>query len=70
MEANTGSGGSAMTSDAGRQIDKVDAVVIFGATGDLAKLETFPALAYAKGSWGLKEADALLPDGVPWHDPA
>ena len=24
--------------------DKVDAVVIFGATGDLAKLETFPAL--------------------------
>ena len=24
--------------------DKVDALVIFGATGDLAKLETFPAL--------------------------
>jgi glucose-6-phosphate 1-dehydrogenase len=24
--------------------DRVDAVVIFGATGDLAKLETFPAL--------------------------
>ena len=33
-----------MTADAGRQIDKVDALVIFGATGDLAKLETFPAL--------------------------
>jgi glucose-6-phosphate 1-dehydrogenase len=25
--------------------DPVDALVIFGATGDLAKLETFPALA-------------------------
>ncbi|HEY6295172.1 MAG TPA: hypothetical protein VIX15_05865, partial [Streptosporangiaceae bacterium] len=24
--------------------DHVDALVIFGATGDLAKLETFPAL--------------------------
>jgi glucose-6-phosphate 1-dehydrogenase len=24
--------------------DKIDALVIFGATGDLAKLETFPAL--------------------------
>ncbi len=24
--------------------DRVDAIVIFGATGDLAKLETFPAL--------------------------
>ena len=24
--------------------DQVDALVIFGATGDLAKLETFPAL--------------------------
>ena len=25
-------------------LDKVDALVIFGATGDLAKIETFPAL--------------------------
>ena len=33
-----------MTGDAGRQTDKASAVVIFGATGDLAKLETFPAL--------------------------
>ena len=24
--------------------DKADALVIFGATGDLAKIETFPAL--------------------------
>jgi glucose-6-phosphate 1-dehydrogenase len=28
-----------------------------------------PLHNYAKGSWGPKEADALLPDGVPWHDP-
>src|ERR1700761_6516505 len=28
----------------GAMADKVDALVIFGATGDLAKLETFPAL--------------------------
>src|SRR6201998_4032706 len=47
--------------------DKVDALVIFGATGDLAKLETFPALVglvergvldvpvlgVAKSGWGL-----------------
>jgi glucose-6-phosphate 1-dehydrogenase len=25
---------------------------------------------YPRGSWGPKEADSLLPDGVPWHDPA
>jgi len=50
--------------------DQVDALVIFGATGDLAKLETFPALvglvergvldvpviAVAKsGGWGLDQ---------------
>ena len=49
--------------------DKVDALVIFGATGDLAKLETFPALVglvkrgilnvpvigVAKSGWGLQE---------------
>jgi glucose-6-phosphate 1-dehydrogenase len=49
--------------------DKVDALVIFGATGDLAKLETFPALVglvrrgvldvpvvgVAKSGWGLSE---------------
>jgi glucose-6-phosphate 1-dehydrogenase len=27
--------------------DRVDALVIFGATGDLARLETFPALVGA-----------------------
>src|SRR5262249_8262876 len=49
--------------------DKVDALVIFGATGDLAKLETFPARAglarrgvvdvpvigVAKSGWGLEQ---------------
>jgi glucose-6-phosphate 1-dehydrogenase len=49
--------------------DKVDALVIFGATGDLAKLETFPALVglvkrgilnvpvigVAKSGWGLSQ---------------
>ncbi len=29
-----------------------------------------PLHIYAKGSWGPKEADSLLPDGIPWHDPA
>src|ERR1700751_4493871 len=49
--------------------DKVDALVIFGATGDLAKIETFPALVglvqrgvlnvpvvgVAKSGWGLDQ---------------
>src|SRR5712672_4213330 len=49
--------------------DRVDALVIFGATGDLAKLETFPALVglikrgvldvpvigVAKSGWGLQQ---------------
>src|SRR6478672_1376223 len=48
---------------------KVDALVIFGATGDLAKIETFPALVglvkrgildvpvvgVAKSGWGLEQ---------------
>jgi glucose-6-phosphate 1-dehydrogenase len=29
-----------------------------------------PLRHYAKDTWGPKEADSLLPDGVPWHDPA
>jgi glucose-6-phosphate 1-dehydrogenase len=58
-----------MTTDAGTQADSVDALVIFGATGDLAKLETFPALVglvdrgvldvpvigVAKSGWGLEQ---------------
>src|SRR5579875_2497014 len=29
-----------------------------------------PVHTYPRGSWGPKEADGLLPGGVPWHDPA
>jgi len=29
-----------------------------------------PVHNYPRGSWGPKEADSLLPDHVPWHDPA
>ena len=28
-----------------------------------------PVQPYERGSWGPKEADALLPSGDPWHDP-
>jgi glucose-6-phosphate 1-dehydrogenase len=29
-----------------------------------------PLHHYPRDSWGPKEADSLLPDGIPWHDPA
>jgi len=32
--------------------------------GDVVPLHSYP-----RDSWGPKEADSLLPDGVPWHDP-
>ena len=32
--------------------------------------DVVPVHSYARGSWGPKEADSLLPDHVPWHDPA
>ncbi len=58
-----------MSTDHTGQADHVDALVIFGATGDLAKLETFPALVglvergvldvpvigVAKSGWGLDQ---------------
>jgi glucose-6-phosphate 1-dehydrogenase len=31
--------------------------------------DVVPALPYAKGTWGPKEADNLLPAGDSWHDP-
>jgi len=31
--------------------------------------DVVPALPYAKGTWGPKEADNLLPAGDIWHDP-
>ncbi len=30
--------------------------------------DAVPGHPYAKGSWGPKQADALLPDGESWHD--
>jgi glucose-6-phosphate 1-dehydrogenase len=58
-----------MSTDQAGQVDHVDALVIFGATGDLAKLKTFPALVelvergvldvpvigVAKSGWGLDQ---------------
>jgi glucose-6-phosphate 1-dehydrogenase len=58
-----------MSTDQAGQADHADALVIFGATGDLAKLETFPALVglvergvldvpvigVAKSGWGLDQ---------------
>ncbi len=32
--------------------------------------DVVPLHPYARGSWGPKEADKLLPDGNSWHDPA
>jgi glucose-6-phosphate 1-dehydrogenase len=32
--------------------------------------DTVPVHSYPRGTWGPKEADALLPNGVAWHDPA
>ena len=32
--------------------------------------DVVPVHEYAQGSWGPKEADALLPKGDTWHDPA
>ena len=29
-----------------------------------------PVQPYARGSWGPKDADRLLPEGRTWHDPA
>jgi glucose-6-phosphate 1-dehydrogenase len=32
--------------------------------------DVVPVQTYARGSWGPAQADALLPDGESWHDPA
>jgi glucose-6-phosphate 1-dehydrogenase len=31
--------------------------------------DAVPLVTYPRGSWGPKEADLLLPEGVIWHDP-
>src|SRR4051794_27921539 len=62
--------------------DRVDALVIFGATGDLAKLETFPALVglvdrgildvpvigVAKSGWGLDQFRGYAADSLRRND--
>src|SRR6186713_16114 len=62
--------------------DRVDALVIFGATGDLAKLETFPALVglvergvldawvigVAKSGWDLAEFRAYAEASLRLND--
>lgn len=47
--------------------DTVEAAwrVVDPVLGDVIPLHTYP-----RGSWGPKEADALLPGRTPWHDPA
>ncbi len=32
--------------------------------------DVVPVHGYERGSWGPKEADHLLPEGIVWHDPA
>ena len=32
--------------------------------------DVVPVQPYARGSWGPKDADRLLPEGDTWHDPA
>jgi glucose-6-phosphate 1-dehydrogenase len=46
--------------------DTVEAAwrVVDPVLGDAASLHS-----YERGTWGPKEADHLLPEGVPWHDP-
>ena len=46
--------------------DAVDAAwrVVDPVLGDAA-----PVVPYARGAWGPREADRLLPAGETWHDP-
>jgi len=46
------------------EIEFVDDLAVKGAPG------SWRVHRYARGSWGPKEADNLLPDGASWHDPA
>jgi glucose-6-phosphate 1-dehydrogenase len=62
--------------------DRVDSLVVFGATGDLAKLETFPALVglvergvldvpvigVAKSGWGLEQFRNYAADSLRLND--
>ncbi|HYK27984.1 MAG TPA: glucose-6-phosphate dehydrogenase, partial [Streptosporangiaceae bacterium] len=60
--------GAALSGDRGlfaRQ-DTVEAAweIVDPVLGDVVPVHTYP-----RGSWGPKEADALLPEGEPWDDP-
>lgn len=57
---------------------KSDALVFFGATGDLALKIGARVLVlanevtvhlYPPKTWGLREASSILLDGQIWHDP-
>jgi glucose-6-phosphate 1-dehydrogenase len=47
-----------------------DAVEAAWRVVDAVLSEELPLHTYARGSWGPKEADALLANGETWHDPA
>src|SRR6185437_6971332 len=71
-------GADLVTSGGMTVTDRVDALVIFGATGDLAKLETFPALVglvdrgvlnvpvigVAKSGWGVEQFRGYARDSL------
>jgi len=46
-----------------------DAVEAAWAVVDPVLRDHAPALAYAQGSWGPRQADALIAGDGPWHDP-
>jgi glucose-6-phosphate 1-dehydrogenase len=60
--------GAALSGDRGlfASEDMVEAAwrVVDPILGDVVPLHSYP-----RGSWGPKEADSLLPEGVLWHDP-
>src|SRR5690349_7683999 len=77
-----GSGPSGRDEDGGMGTERLSSLVSFGATGDLAKLETFPALVglvdrdvldvpivgVAKSGWGLEEFRGYATDSLRRND--
>jgi len=54
------------------RVQPADVLVVFGITGDLAKVMTDgpPGVhAYAKGSWRPAAGDGLLTGQGAWHEP-
>jgi glucose-6-phosphate 1-dehydrogenase len=49
---------------------KQDTVEAAWAVVDPVLGDSVPVHSYERGTWGPKEADHLLPEGIPWHDPA